>query len=406
MTTLAASTAVPLHPQVDIEDSALKGLPRLFDGDWVWQEYCAKFGERSAPDHIRVRQLSHDPGRRAVVSYVAEWHPDEFIPPEQFAFELRRDRDADLYRYPEDPHLPGLSEAASVESALRLLNRHVLAVPARRVRVDMVRYRPGNRAVLRHRLGRFGFYVRVIRPSAVEPLLKAAMLVQRSGFVVPRLAGYWQDGGVLWLSQIPGRNMRRYIRRGHRPPPESLLDGLENLWGVPMESKDSRPFNLSGAYRRARRSFVKVLESDQDAQLPLKEAVRLLDPFVKSWRPTHNAHNDFYDDQMLVLTDGRIALVDLEEAGPGDPMLDVGNFLAHLRWGAHFGREKEASAKDEYRELFQSSALERLGWNPHDLAMREAVCLFRICTNAIRHPHPDWRRRLNEGLTLVNRVAQ
>lgn len=405
MTTPVASTAVPLHPQVDIEDIALKGLPGLFDGDWVWQEYCAKFGERSAPDHIRVRQLSHDPGRRAVVSYVVEWHPDEFIPPEQFAFELRRDRDAELYRYPEDPHLPGLSEAASVESALRLLNRHVLAVPARRVRVDMVRYRPSNRAVLRHRLGRFGFYVRVIRPSAVEPLLKAATLVQRSGFVVPRLAGHWPDGGVLWLSQIPGRNMRRYIRRGHRPPPESLLDGLENLWDVPMESKDSRPFNLFGAYRRARRSFVKALEGDEEAQLPLIEAVRLLDPFVKSWQPTHNAHNDFYDDQMLVLPDGRIALVDLEEAGPGDPMLDVGNFLAHLRWGAHFGREKEARAKDEYRELFQRSALERLGWNPHDLAMREAVCLFRICTNAIRHPHPDWRHRLNDGLTLVSKVA-
>ena len=33
------------------------------------------------------------------------------------------------------------------------------------------------------------------------------------------------------------------------------------------------------------------------------------------------------------------ALVDFEEAGPGDPMLDVGNFIAHLCWRSRFGRQ-------------------------------------------------------------------
>ena len=166
---------IPIYPQFDFEDGALKDLSSLLDGEWVWQEYRARFGERDgAPHRIRVRHFSHVPGRRAVVSYVAEWHPDEFIPDEQFAVELRRGKAASLYRYPDDPYLPGLNEAASVESALKLVNRHVLSVPARRVRVDMVRYRPGNRAVLRHRFGRFGFYARVMRPDVVDSLLNAA----------------------------------------------------------------------------------------------------------------------------------------------------------------------------------------------------------------------------------------
>ena len=400
--TPGAHTPIPIYPQFDFEDCALQDLPNLLDGEWVWQEYRSQYGELDGkPYRIRVRQFSHNPGRRAVVSYAAEWHPDEFIPDEQFAVELRHGKAATLYRYADDPYLPGLKEAASVESALRLVNRYVLSVPARRVRVDIVRYRPGNRAVLRHRFGKVRFYVRVMRPDVAGSLLNAARLIQLSGFVTPRLAGLWREGGVVWLSEIPGKNMRKHIRCGNQPNPETLLDGLAKLWDLPLRDVDARPFNLAGAYRRAKRAFVNVLEEDE-ARRTLNAAIRALDPFVQSWRPSHVAHNDFYDDQMLVLPDGRVALVDFEEAGPGDAMLDVGNFLAHLRWGAHFGREKEAEAQGAYRVIFRQAALERFGWDERELALREAVCLFRICTNAIRHPQPDWRRRLEEGLSMVN----
>lgn len=404
--TLASHTSIPIYPQFDFADRSLTDLPNLLDGGWVWQEYRARFGDEwdSAPHRFRVRQFSHDPGRRAVVSYVAEWDPEEFIPDEQFAVELRRGKAASLYRYPDDPHLPGLNEAASVESALRLVNRHVLSIPARRARVDMVRYRPGNRAVLRHRIGRVRFYVRVLRLEALAPQLRSMELARRSGFVTPRLAGLWRDGGIIWMSEIPGKNMRRLIRRGSRPNPETLLDGLAKLWDAPMRDTDARPFNLSGAYLRAKRAFVNVLD-EETAQRALNDAVRVLDPFVESWRPSHIAHNDFYDDQMLLLPDGRAALVDLESVGPGDAMLDVGNFLAHLRWGAHFAGKKDAEFKASYRIIFRQAALERCGWDERELALREAVCLFRICTNAIRHPQSDWRRRLKEGLTLVNDIV-
>ena len=52
------------------------------------------------------------------------------------------------------------------------------------------------------------------------------------------------------------------------------------------------------------------------AQRNLDDASRSLDSFVHSWRPAGIAHNDFYDDQMLVLPDGRIALVTLRRRDP------------------------------------------------------------------------------------------
>ena len=412
MTTATAATdaqaappprGVPLYPQVGFpDDPRLPGLPELFSGDWVW-EACRDLlaaGE-TAPLRIRVRQFSHNPGRTALVSYVAEWAPEDFIPEEIFTLRLDAGRPLAFSRYPEDPSLPGLAEAAEPDSALRLLNRHVLAIPRRSVRVDMVRYRPGSRAVLRHRSGKVRLYVRVLRPAAIAKLLDASDLIQHSGFAAPRVAGCWAEGGVVWLSEIPGGNVRRRMRRGRPPAPEALLDGLESLWAAPYGSGE-RAFDLAGAYRRAKRTFGHALRDHDEARRALERAVQALEPFARSWRPTAIAHNDFYDDQMLALPDGRIALVDFEEAGPGDPLLDVGNFLAHLRWTAHIGRTRKTDASGAYHEQFRTAALDRFDWSERDLDLREAICLFRICTNAIRRIEPDWLDRTVRGLKLVN----
>ena len=331
-----------------------------------------------------------------------EWQRDEYIPSQHLAIRVEHGKPVELFRYPEDSRLPGLSQAARPETAFKLLNSHVLAVRARRAGVELIRYRPTSRAVLRHSVGRVRFYARVMRPNAVTPLLTAHEIVGQTGFVTPRLAGYWAEGGVVWLSEIPGNNLRQRIQAGKLPDPSLLLDGLQTLWSVPHVPGGARPFNLSGAYRRAKRSFTQNVRDGGPALRSLNDATRSLDPFVRSWRPTGIAHNDFYDDQMLVLRDGRIALVDFEEAGPGDPMLDVGNFLAHLRWTSCFGRKSRRDGSDALYQALRQAALDRFRWRERDLALREAVCLFRVCTNTIRRPQGDWHSRLEAGLSLVN----
>ena len=356
------------------------------------------------PSKIRIRQFAHSRGRSAIVSYELEWDSEEYLPSQRFSIRIEKDRPAEIFRYPDDRVLPGLSGVARPETALALINRHVLSVRARRVRVQLVRYRPASRAVLRHIVGRARLYARVMQPEAVAPVLTAQEIIGGSSFVVPRLAGYWAEGGVIWFSEIPGRNLRQQIRRGRTPDPEPLLDGLQTLWDAPLEKYAGRPFNLPGAYRRARRSFKHNLRDNAAAVDVLNDATGMLDPFIRSWRPSGIAHNDFYDDQMLVLPDGRVALVDFEETGAGDPLLDVGNFLAHLRWATHFGRRRDTDASGAFHQIFRNAALDRFGWNERNLALREAVCLFRICTNAIRRPLPDWDSRLESGLRLVNEI--
>ncbi len=397
---------VELEPRINFPgDRGIRGLAQAFDGAWVWNAYCRAFGRRDAsPQRLRIRQFTHRPGRGAVVSYALDWNDDAYLPPEQFSLRINGRDPAELWRFPDDDQLPGLADAAHPDTALRLINRHVLAVPARRVKVEVVRYRPGSRAVLRHSIGKVTFYVRVMRPISVGPLVGAAEVIGCSSFVVPRIAGHWTEGGVVWLSRIPGTNGRRYIRRGGRPSTATILDGLESLWAAPIGSGGGRPFNLESLYRRAKRILSHATWGNSEARCELGAAARLLDPFVASWQPSALAHNDFYDDQLLLLPDGRISLVDFEETGPGDPMLDVGNFLAHLRIQAGLGRSNAATRAGAYHHTFRSAALDRLKWDVRELNLCEAVCLFRICTSTVRNIRPDWERRLGAGLKLVNEI--
>ena len=383
-------------------DPNLPELPRLFDPEWVWGNCQAQLpAGHGDPRQIRIHHFIHNIGNSATVSYEIDLPEELYLPAEYFVATLRRDGNLSVNRYPQDPRLPGLAGAARPDSALRLVSQHVLTVPARRARVQLIRYRPTYRAVLRHIIGKVKLYARVVRPADFEPFLAAYERSRRSGFTVPELAGYWAEGGIMWLNEVRGRNLRDLVRKGRAPDTDRLLSGIQQLWRVPVDRSRARPFDLNRAYRRALRSFRHNLRDFDDTAQTLATITDSLDPFVESWRPRSMAHNDFYDDQMLQLRDGRIALVDFEEIAPGDPMLDIGNFLAHLRWSAQFSRRARAKNCRHYYDYLRGAALARFGWDSRSLALREAVCLFRVCTNAIRHPREDWRDRLSAGLSLV-----
>lgn len=385
------------------DDPALPQLRTLFDAGSISQIFQDQLPDAYGdPEHIRIHHFIHSIGRRALVSYEVSWPEDRYLPPEYFVLKTSSDGPIELSRYPHDHRLPGLKMAARPAGTVELVNAHVLLMPARHARVHLVRYRPEFRAVLRHRIGRVRLYARVMRPTDVRPILATHQVATNSGFVIPGLAGCWHGGDVIWLTEIRGRNLRRCIRRGRFPDPMGLLDGLESLWNIPLENPGIRPFGLSRAYFRALNSFRHNLRDHADSSQTLKAIADSLGPFVKSWKPSRMAHNDFYDDQLLLVEDGRIALVDLEDIAPGDPMLDVGNFLAHLRWATQSENKDRADNCELFQHALRGAALERFRWDSRDLALREAVCLFRICTNVIRHPGRDWQDKLKAGLALVN----
>ena len=397
--TLGAEISPPLT------DEGLPGLPSLFDSEWVWRAFCSEFGPpEETPDRLRVRHFLYRPGARALVGYVAERQWERWVVEDEFAIEKVAGKPDRLFRYPDDPYLPGLRHAASALDAQQLIPQYVPLHP-QRLHVEAVRYRPTTRAVLRHKacwrragMGEVTLFARVMRPARVARLLAAAELAQQSGFVLPRLAGCWPEGGVLWLVGVPGDTVRSLIREGTPPDPDLILDGLAQLWSASASPNAGHPLNVSAGFRRTWRLLSQVLE-DEEARQALRRAADVLGPFAEAWRPATLAHNDFYDDQVLLTPTGDLALIDFEETGPGDPLLDVGNMLAHLRWMARFGTATEMC--DAYRHRFRSAALDRFGWQEKLLDLREAYALFRLSCNPVRKIARDWQQTVKTGLALV-----
>ena len=70
-----------------------------------------------------------------------------------------------------------------------------------------------------------------MRQEEFKPFLAAQAGIEQSGFKIPRLTGHWAEGGVVWLTRVPGRNLRDYLRKGKQLEPEKGLPA-EWAWKV------------------------------------------------------------------------------------------------------------------------------------------------------------------------------
>ena len=169
------------------------------------------------------------------------------------------------------------------------------------------------------------------------------------------------------------------------------------LWLAPAGPASKRDLDIRAGFQTTLRLLSNAL--DDEALERMQPVAKVIGAFADSWRPTASAHNDFYDDQLLLTPEGLLALVDFEEAGPGDPMFDVGNMLAHLRWMAGFGMDSEAC--DDYRQRVRAAALARFDWKTDDLNLREAFAIFRMSSNPLRQAVRGWQSSVAKALGMA-----
>jgi hypothetical protein len=110
-------------------------------------------------------------------------------------------------------------------------------------------------------------------------------------------------------------------------------------------------------------------------------------------------HGDLYENQVLVDGD-RLTLIDLDDVGPGDPLLDAANFSAHLLLLATCGAPA-AALIGRYRDEFRAASARVFDVAPADLAWREAYCLLRLASGPFRVLHAGWPTRVAARLTLA-----
>ncbi|GAA4435966.1 hypothetical protein GCM10023148_42550 [Actinokineospora soli] len=356
-------------------------------------------------------QVDHQPGRGTTVGYAARLRradgstSDEVLGassrelPVPLPHGVVRVGGVGLWRFPNDPDLPGLAVAADPARMRRVCAGVGLLVDD--VVTHVVAYRPGRRAVVRVETSCGELYVKAVRPDRARGLHRRHRVALAAGCPVPPPLG-WSADGLVVLGGLPGRALRRHIvRPGSDDPlahPEPLVESVvATLHSLPDEL-------ATGARRRTwgqkARHYADVIAS---ADADLGARARLVAGAVHHngpQAPDAAVHGDFYESQLLV--DGGVVtgLLDIDTAGRGERLDDAACLLAHLSVLAeiHPGRGPAL-------ERFGAALLGRFTATMAgpDLARRTAAVVLSLATGPHRVQEPGWRATTARRLALAER---
>ncbi len=293
-----------------------------------------------------------------------------------------------VWRWPQDPALPGLAVAAHPGRLAQLLDGAGLPVAAM-PRITVRAYRPGQRAVLEVSDGVSRWFVKVVTPAAAVDLQHRHTLLGAVLPVPPILAT--GDDGVIVLPEAPGTLLRALLTRDGwdattLPAPSTLQRALDTLPGALLQLP-ARP-----THRQRVRQSARVLELTADIST---EALvgELYSATTESAKVP--VHGDFHDGQLLVAGGHLSALIDVDTAGPGERADEWATLLGHLSVlglqnprAHHYGTAVLAHA-DRHAD-------------PDDLRVRTAAVVFGLATGPFRTQRPGWRERTEARLQLAH----
>ena len=352
----------------------------------------------------RVRHVDHQPGRATTVGYWVRlcWR-DGVTTEERFGATTAAvpegtlvlddgDQRVAVWRFPFDPHLPGLPHATDDAAVAGLLSR--FGFGAARPRLEVRAYRPGSRGVIQVTGERGTLFLKVVRPVRVRRLHERHRTLRRVGVPVPPSLGY-TDEGVVVLQALPGETLRAVLRSGAGPLPdaEDVLRLLDRL-----------PASLAvGAPRRSWLDRVAYYADVLAAVLPEEgDRVRHLAEAITAGAtagPVVPVHGDLYDSQLLVQGGEIIGLLDIDTAGAGDRVDDLGCLLGHLSVLAR-AAPQQAAVIDGLGSAYLA-AFARAVPDAVELRRRAAAVALALATGPHRVHQNGWRSATKRRLDVA-----
>jgi hypothetical protein len=272
--------------------------------------------------------------------------------------------------FPADVRLPGLAGALARGPA------------------ELVRYKPGRRAVLRYggervvygklradaagalhvELGRRLISLGVPTPAPLDylPDLRMTLHEEQRGTRLAELRGPDLEA---WMEPVAAALARLHATTVADLPAHSMEHEVEDLGAAAATAAALLP------HRRA-------------------EIDALLDRLVAGLaavRPgSATIHGSFHDDQVLVGDEG-VSLLDLDSAAVGDPLLDVGHFASYL----------SAAGQTAARERFLDACAA-----PPAVLLFEAAALLRWSSLPFRDLEPGWPAAVERRVDLALERAE
>lgn len=304
-----------------------------------------------------------------------------------------------VWRYPDDPYLPGLPSATSPIRVRELLDG--LGLAPGRVRLRARTYRPTRRAVVEvtvvgPRGTTSALFLKVLggrTRERVERRTRELALPHRAlrdaGLPVPGVLGIAEQQGIVALTAVAGRTLRGVLADVSvpQPDPAPILELITRLSAVPLETAGD-PRRFAAAARHA----PELVRAVPDLAGVIEEVAAAADG---AGGPEGTVHGDLHDGQLLVL-DGRMTgLLDVDGAGTGLLAHDAGRLVAYVDSLRERGGEVAERGDRLARELFAGFA-ERIG----DDHLRRAVAGARLsmATAPGRSRGDGWRDQTRDRI--------
>jgi aminoglycoside phosphotransferase len=402
-------------------DDALPSLPVLL-GPGAGDALAAAVADRGGRiESTRPRFVNYSPGRRIAVRYSARvaW-PDGRVgdttlvatertggPPSGSTPVEVAGTTIGVWRWPDDPRLPGIRSAIDPGYVRGLLDE--LGAPPGEPKLSSRAYWPGKRAVVQAviassklsfdpsagRLSRAApeklLYLKIVRPRDVEALYRLHKTLQ-TGMPTPRCLGWSKELGILVLEALPGETISGCLSGGAPPPdPDELLALLARLG----------EYDVGGEPRRT--TAQKIASHVRLLSKVLPDEAEALDRFAELYgeeQPgaTTTVHGDFHEEQVLV-QGGRISgLLDVDDVGPGQLVDDLALMIGRVRARAHFarqGRERASAYEQRLLEAFGRAV------DPDELRHRAAGALLGRATAPFRIQARGWRGDSRERIRMA-----
>lgn len=307
---------------------------------------------------------------------------------------------AGVWRWPFDPVLVGLGTAVTPESAVSLLPDDV----AGPVRLTVRSYRPTERAVV-SAVDADGVerYLKVLPPGRVAGVVERHRLLAAAGLPVPAVTALDAELGVIALEAFTGMTLREELSIDTAIWPDAdafqqLFDGFANTDLGHATPRRCRTAAAAGHARLLRAAAPELTPMIDDLVGPMQAAARR-----SAGRAGPTVHGDLYDAQLF--TSGRriVGVIDLDDAGPGDPIDDRATVLGYLLVKAmHAGPQRRSL--ERYAATLRRGFCTVGGIDQHELDIATASVMLGLATGPFRSQTTSWRRETRRHLDRATEV--
>ncbi|HEU5088973.1 MAG TPA: aminoglycoside phosphotransferase family protein, partial [Roseiflexaceae bacterium] len=329
------------------------------------------------------------------------------------------DLDCYIQLFPLDADFPNLARLSNPVAVTRMLQEAQLGYTgSASYEVTPVRYRPGQRHVLRYDpldfsgaiVPRSALFAKLYnndkgaRTVAVATNVSAWLAEQNRGINAVRPSGYVEPLNLALYPYVDGIPLTEFLRDDGPVAAEHLHAAgraLEALHRIPESLVELRPHSFAGELK----SIVSASEhiapllpaTGEQIQALLARAQALHESLPEE--QAGFAYGDFKADHLWV-TERGMTLIDFDTCYRCDPAIDLGKFLADIQWWYDvYGHPSVDPAQTHFLEGYgPCSAVRR-----QRARLYEALVLMKSTVRRVKLFDADWAPRTAR---LIGRAAQ